>query len=481
MAIFKFNGGGREASADNSTIGVQFNDEMLSAVTVKEAKQEIHFSMLGDKETMMKYHGDVIKKEVEIPIIDARNITDMGIDANGVDLVQGKWYAYDTDGAMTGDPNGYGTKELAKEAITVWYGIDGTGAEFDNGGAGYADEASAVAAATAGAAGAPYTARPITSGDIKSGNGNLYGGDTDYSVVRGSFPELPEEGGIVNQVGMKREYVSTKIKEYGFMMEWTKDSHDKDTNGAKLLMQKTREMGRALGEIREQMVQTDLLDASAINRKFCGDALAMHEVGPSDIVTFADIRGMQEDMKNARAPMQTTIITGSQNFDTKTIGSGYIAYYGQGLLPTLEDIVHTVGSTEIPQWVPIESYAAAGKITEKEKGKISNTRFIEVENMQYYSAAGANTSDGEDDVDSTNFKSENGHYNVYPILYVGDDSFATVGFAGDDVSVKYAAPKAMAGVDPYGKKASLSVAWHHGFLNYRPERIRQLVTVGKVS
>ncbi len=47
----KFNAGGYVEAADNSTIGVQFNDKYWSRAAVIEAKKKKTFSQMGDKLT----------------------------------------------------------------------------------------------------------------------------------------------------------------------------------------------------------------------------------------------------------------------------------------------------------------------------------------------------------------------------------------------------------------------------------------------
>ncbi len=162
----KFNKGGYQVSPDNSTIGVQINDKYWSRAAVIEAKRKKVFSQMGDKLTQPKHYGDKIVKYHEIPILDDRNVNDQGIDANGVRMNAGVWYAYDGNG----------------DRIT-------TGATED-GGQGYATAADAKAAVIA-------ETGSITGGQIKEG-GNLYGTSKDILVQDGAFPALTEEGGMVN-------------------------------------------------------------------------------------------------------------------------------------------------------------------------------------------------------------------------------------------------------------------------------------------
>ena len=427
----KFNNGGYNPAT--SSLGAQINDKFWSKVAVKEARKKRVFSQLGDKLVQPKNYGDTLVKYHELPIIHKLNINDQAIDANGVKLVKNKWYAYDSAGAMTGDANGYATKELAKTA--------------------------------AGA-----------TGSIKSGNGNLYGGDTDFAVIKGSFPSLNEEGGKVNAVGMKRLVLEAKVTEFGFHVPFTKKMLDMDTETG-LLARISREVGEAQGEIREKQIAAGLLSASEINRVLSGSASTIAEMGAADKVSFTDIRGMEQSLKLARSPKQTKMIDGSTKIGTVVIGAGYAAYVGQELLPVLEDMVHA----GINVWKPVESYAAAGTIMEDEIGKVSSTRFIEVEDMIKYGGAGASSTDGVNDTDVANMYVSGGKYDVFPILYVGSDSFGTIGFDGDVARVNTVMPTADAHNDPYGKKGVVAISWFHGILIYRNERIRQILTTAKLA
>ena len=427
----KFNQGGFNPAT--SSYGAQINDKFWSKVAVMEARKKRVFSQLGDKLIQPKNYGDKLVKYHELPIIHKLNINDQAIDANGVSLVKNKWYAYDNAGAMTGSTGGYATKELAKAA--------------------------------AGA-----------TGSIKSGNGNLYGGDTDFAVIKGSFPILSEEGGKVNAVGMKRLLLEATISEFGFHVPFTKKMLDMDTE-AGLLARISREVGEAQGEIREKQIAAGLITASEVNRVFAGDASTIAQMGAGDVVSFQDIRGTEQSLKLARSPKQTKMIDGSTKIGTVVIGAGYSAFVGQELYPVLEDMEHA----GVKVWRPVESYAAAGTVMQDEIGKISATRFVEVEDMIKYSGAGALTTDAIDDIGVDNMYVSGTNYDVFPILYVGSDSFGTIGFEGDVARVNTVMPTADAHNDVFGKKGVVAISWYHGLLIYRPERIRQILTVAKLS
>ena len=135
-------------------------------------------------------------------------------------------------------------------------------------------------------------------------------------------------------------------------------------------------------------------------------------MGAADKVSFTDIRGMEQSLKLARSPKQTKMIDGSTKIGTVVIGAGYAAYVGQELLPVLEDMVHA----GINVWKPVESYAAAGTIMEGEIGKVSSTRFIEVEDMIKYGGAGASSTDGTDDVGATYLQHQRHQYHLMTLV-----------------------------------------------------------------
>ena len=427
----KFNQGGFNPAT--SSYGAQINDKFWSKVAIIESRKKRVFSQVGEKLVQPKNYGDKLVKYHELPIIHKLNINDQAIDANGVSLVKNKWYAYDNARAMTGNTAGYATKELAKAAAGV-------------------------------------------NGSIKSGNGNLYGGDTDFAVIKGSFPVLSEEGGKVNAVGMKRLLLEATISEFGFHVPFTKKMLDMDTE-AGLLARISREVGEAQGEIREKQIAAGLLTASEVNRVFAGNASTIAEMGAGDVVSFQDIRGTEQSLKLARSPKQTKMIDGSTKIGTVVVGAGYSAFVGQELFPVLEDMEH--GGVKV--WRPVVSYAAAGTVMMDEIGKISSTRFVEVEDMIKYGGAGALTTDATDDIGVDNMYVSGTNYDVFPILYVGSDSFGTIGFEGDVARVNTVMPTADAHNDVFGKKGVVAFSWYHGLLIYRPERIRQILTVAKLS
>jgi N4-gp56 family major capsid protein len=428
-----FNKGGYTVSPTNSTIGVQINDKFWSRAAVTEAKKSKTFSQLGDKLTQPKGFGDTIVKYHEIPILDDRNINDQGIDANGVKVIPGVWYAYAPDGTR----------------VT-------TGANAD-GGTGFLTREQALTAANA------------VGGRIASGNGNLFGSSKDILVQNGAFPLLTEEGGAINKVGMKRHLIEAKVEEFGFAMTFTKKSLDMDTERG-LLARYSREIGIAQGDIREAQIRNSLIGASEQNRVFAGTATSLATVTEADTLTFADLRLMDKALKDARCPKSTKLIDGSTKYGTTTVGKARYVYVGQEALPTLEDMTHNGKNV----WQPVEDYAAAGTIAADEIGRISAFRFIEVEQMPHYAGQGASAATSTGIVYESLGADGTNHYDVFPVLFVGSGSFATVGFEGDVARVTTVMPKADAYNDYFGKRGAVSISWYYGIMFLQPSWIRQI-------
>jgi N4-gp56 family major capsid protein len=261
-------------------------------------------------------------------------------------------------------------------------------------------------------------------------------------------------------------------------MSFTKKSIEMDTEKG-LLARYSMAIGETQGDIREAQIRNSLIGQSELNRVFSGDATTVDSVGSDDTLTFADLRMMDKSLKDARCPKSTKLIDGSTKYGTSTIGKARYVYVGQEALPTLEDMEHNGKNV----WTPVEDYAAAGTIASDEIGRIGPFRFIEIEEMPHYAGQGADaTSDPLADSFYTSLGMDgNLHFDVFPILFVGSGSFATVGFEGDVARVTTVMPKPDAHNDPYGKKGSISISWYYGIMYLHPEWIRQIACSLKVA
>jgi len=230
-------------------------------------------------------------------------------------------------------------------------------------------------------------------------------------------------------------------------------------------------------EITEDLLQIDLLSAAG-TVVFTGIATQDSEItaegADPSIVTYSDLKKLAITLTDNRTPKKTKIIKGSQMTDTATIDASRILFIGSELQTTVENMVQIIGTTEVPAFVPVRKYASAATLMNGEIGSVGEFRIVVVPNMMKWAGAG-------DAVTSNpGYAETGGNYDIFPMLVVGDESFATVGLqssgkkgAKQKFKIIMKKPgKEMATIhDPYGKQGFTSITFYHGFIALRPERI----------
>lgn len=314
--------------------------------------------------------------------------------------------------------------------------------------------------------------------------GNLYGSSKDVGVIAGKIPLLGETGGRANRVGTSRKVIEGTMQKIGFFTEFSRDALDFDTDN-ELYGHLSREMIMAANEMNEDLIQMDLLNGAGVVR-YAGvatqDAAIIGEGAHVSEVTYDDLQRLSIDLANNRTPKKTKVIVGSRMVDTRVVNSGYYAYVGSELVPTLTRMTDHHGN---PAFVGVEHYAHAGvdgvNSINGEIGKVGDFRIIQVPEMQHWAGAGATETAA-----NAGYMATGGKYNVYPLLTVGDQSFTTIGFQTDGKStkfkIKYSNPGddiSYSAQDPYGEVGFISIMFWYGSLIMRPERIGLLKTVAR--
>ena len=321
-------------------------------------------------------------------------------------------------------------------------------------------------------------------------NGNLYGSSKDIGTITSMLPVLSENGGRVNRVGFTRLAREGSIHKMGFFYEFTQESLDFDSDST-LKSHLARELINGAHKMTEDVLQKDLL-AGAATVLYAGAATTDSEITgeevvsgavtiPPSIVSFRNLTRLDQIMTDNRTPKQTKVITGSRLTDTKTLPSGRVMYVGSELMPMLREMRDAFGN---PAFIAVQHYADAANVLNGEEGAIGPFRIIQVPEMLHWAGAGAAV------VDNPGYRSTtvNGteHYDVFPMLVVGDDSFSTIGFQTDGKTVKFNITTKMPGTetaghfDPYGETGFSSIKWYYGILIKRPERLAIIKTVAPI-
>jgi len=331
------------------------------------------------------------------------------------------------------------------------------------------------------------------SGAVET-NGNLYGSSRDIGTISSKLPTLTENGGRVNRVGFTRLLRSATIHKFGFFTEFTQESLDFDTDEA-LMDHLSRELMNGAVQLTEAVLQRDLLNSAGVIL-FAGGATSQNgtigvsgevqTIGgvsiPAAIVNYKNIMRLDQILTDNRTPRQTTVITGSRLFDTKTIPAARVMFVGSELVPLLKGLTDLFGNKA---FIPVQQYADAGTILNGEIGSIDNFRIIQVPEMLHWAGGGAavGTNPGYRSTSIGGVQK----YDIYPMLVLGEDSWTTVGFQTDGKTVKFAVMTKMPGkdtatreLDPFGEMGFSSIKWYYGILIKRSERMGIIQTVAPV-
>jgi len=378
-----------------------------------------YFMPLADVRAMPKNMGKKIKQDVYVPLLDALNVSDQGINAAGTALTNGTWSAWNSSGVLQSSTE--------------------------------ANRADAVTAAGAG-------------GEVAENGGNLYGSSKDTGTIKSKIPTLRENGGRVNRVGFTRTQIEADLLKRGFFTEYTQESMDFDTD-SELLSHITEEALVGANELTEAELQADLITNATANGTayFAGGTT---KVTTDEVVTYTDLMNLSIALDDNKTPKQTKVISGSRMIDTKTVNGGRIMYVGSDLIPVLRAMVDLHSQ---PAFVSVEKYADAGNVMNGEIGSVDQFRIVVVPEMQYGENEGAENG-------TTAGTGDNG-VDIYPMLVVGDGAFTTIGFQTDGKSVKFSINHKKPGKeiadlnDPYGETGFYSIKWYYGFMALRPERL----------
>lgn len=331
----------------------------------------------------------------------------------------------------------------------------------------------------------------IDANGVSIANGNLYGSSKDVGTITDKLPTLTENGGRVNRVGFTRLERQGSIHKFGFFHEFTQESLDFDSDDG-LKEHLARELMNGAVQMTEAALQADLLAAPGVEI-YAGAATDIDEITgevdtatdpdtPASIVDYDDLQRLDQILTDNRTPTQTKIITGSRLIDTKTLGATRVIFVGSELAPLLERMKDPFGNKA---FIPVEQYsAAAGTIMNGEIGAIGKFRIIQVPEMLHWAGAGAEVDSNPGYRSTTVGGTE--HYNVYPMLCIGDGAFTTIGFQTDGKTVKFNVMTKMPGKetmdrnDPYGETGLSSIKWYYGILILRPERIGIIYSVAPV-
>jgi len=404
----------------STDIDREFNDEFVSKIVVEQAPRKRTFTGLGNQESIPKHYGDTLTKIVHFPMLHKDNIHDGGLDAATAKIITNTWYSIDTS-----------TGAVLAEFAAVDYLGEASG-DLD------AAIVLAQAALVATVAQANI-ADAVAAGTAKSGAGRILWGDASFAVAEGPLAPLPEEGGVVNLLNSYSKLVSAKVTKHGIAHKYTVDSVDLGSLVGQI-GRKIKDVSRAKKELQEMQVQNSLLAQGELNSIVASDvALTKGTVGPTDIVDYDTLTVWEQNLMDDDVPMDTTILTGSQNERSTSVEDAFIVYIPRAVVPALRKMT---GPGSVNVWYAKSKYASGVDLIDGEVGMIDGLafRFVVVQDMQKFQGAGLLVTATDDnyaiaagvaskvayDAASALVHTSGLNIDVFPMLVVGDDSTSMV-------------------------------------------------------
>lgn len=328
--------------------------------------------------------------------------------------------------------------------------------------------------------------RAQTDGEFAA-KGYMTGRDLDtlqtlLNETNGSGVSLTEGAGSTNQRTLEKVTVEATLARYGEMIEYS-DEVDLFSEDA-MQVRYREELGELANSRYEDLIQLDLLGTTT--KMYAGTATSMATLGDSVAddgsddadfkVSYDLIRKAVRKLVRNRAKKNTKIVTGSTKIDTKTVAPAYYAVIGADVKSDLETITRGAGAEAEFAYVPAHKYGSASELAEGEVGAMHEVRFIESEGalVEYQKgAAVAGTYAGT--LAYTGTPGTDAQFDVHPILFPTEGSFATVGLKGmNRIKFNSKSPNDTDLTNPYGTKGFFSYNFHYATVLLEPEKLLRL-------
>lgn len=325
--------------------------------------------------------------------------------------------------------------------------------------------------------------RAMSDGDFAS-KGFLTGRDltalqTLLNATDGTGAKLTEGAGSTNQRTLTKVTVEATLNRYGEMIEY---SDEVDLFSEDIMQVRYREeLGELANSRYEDLLQLDLL--ATPTKMYTGTATSMATLGASIAtdgsedadwkVSYDFIRKAVRKLVRNRAKKNTKVVTGSTNVDTRTVAPAYYAIIDADVKADLESLVRGTGAESEFVYIPAHKYGSAATLAEGEVGAMHEVRFIEAEAAVVEYGKGAAVPVGyAGSLAYTGTIGTDAKFDVHPILFPTEGSFATVGLKGmDRIKFNSKAPNDVDLTNPYGTKGFFSYNFFYATVILETEKL----------
>ena len=328
--------------------------------------------------------------------------------------------------------------------------------------------------------------RAQSDGDFAT-KGYLTGRDltalnTLLHATDGSGAGLTEGAGATNERTLQKVTVEATLNRFGEMITYTDEV---DLFSEDIMQVRYREeLGELAGSRYEDLLQLDLLatptkmySGVATSMATLGDGIAVDGSEDADwTVSYDLIRQAVRKLVRNRAKKNTQVVTGSNKIDTVTVAPAYYAIIGADVKADLEGLTRGTGAEAEFVYTPFHKYASAATLAEGEVGRMHEVRFIESEAAVVEYQKGATVPGGYvGDLAYTGTIGSGAKFDVHPILFPTEGSFATVGLKGmGKIKFNSAAPADVSLINPYGTKGFFSYNFFYATVILEPEKLLRL-------
>lgn len=328
--------------------------------------------------------------------------------------------------------------------------------------------------------------RAQSDGDFAT-KGYLTGRDltalnTLLHATDGSGAGLTEGAGATNERTLQKVTVEATLNRFGEMITYTDEV---DLFSEDIMQVRYREeLGALAGSRYEDLLQLDLLatptkmySGVATSMATLGNGIAVDGSEDADwTVSYDLIRQAVRKLVRNRAKKNTQVVTGSNKIDTVTVAPAYYAIIGADVKADLEGLTRGTGAEAEFVYTPFHKYASAATLAEGEVGRMHEVRFIESEAAVVEYKKGATVPGGYvGDLAYTGTIGSGAKFDVHPILFPTEGSFATVGLKGmGKIKFNSAAPADVSLINPYGTKGFFSYNFFYATVILEPEKLLRL-------
>ena len=328
--------------------------------------------------------------------------------------------------------------------------------------------------------------RAQSDGDFAT-KGYLTGRDltalnTLLHATDGSGAGLTEGAGATNERTLQKVTVEATLNRFGEMITYTDEV---DLFSEDIMQVRYREeLGELAGSRYEDLLQLDLLatptkmySGVATSMATLGNGIAVDGSEDADwAVSYDLIRQAVRKLVRNRAKKNTQVVTGSNKIDTVTVAPAYYAIIGADVKADLEGLTRGTGAEAEFVYTPFHKYASAATLAEGEVGRMHEVRFIESEAAVVEYQKGATVPGGYvGDLAYTGTIGSGAKFDVHPILFPTEGSFATVGLKGmGKIKFNSAAPADISLINPYGTKGFFSYNFFYATVILEPEKLLRL-------